>query len=44
MADFMMSGNVYIEQAAGLRYSFAVIGIFGIGVTLMVSRVRLLNS
>jgi MFS family permease len=34
----------YISQAAGLRYSFAVIGIFGIGVTLMVSRVRLLNS
>ncbi len=34
----------YISQAAGLRYSFAVIGIFGAGVTLMVSRIRLLNS
>jgi MFS family permease len=33
----------YISQAAGLRYSFAVIGIFGLGVTLMVSRIRLLN-
>jgi MFS family permease len=33
----------YISQAAGLRYSFAVIGIFGIGITLMVSRIRLLN-
>jgi MFS family permease len=34
----------YISQAAGLRYSFAVIGIFGIGITLMVSRINLLNS
>lgn len=34
----------YISQAAGLRYSFAVIGIFGLGITLMVSRIRLLNS
>lgn len=34
----------YISQAAGLRYSFAVIGIFGIGMTLMVSRIRLLNN
>jgi MFS family permease len=33
----------YISQAAGLRYSFAVIGIFGLGVTFMVSRIRLLN-
>jgi MFS family permease len=33
----------YISQAAGLRYSFAVIGIFGLGVTMMVSRIRLLN-
>jgi MFS family permease len=33
----------YISQAAGLRYSFAVIGIFGVGITLMVSRIRLLN-
>jgi MFS family permease len=34
----------YISQAAGLRYSFALIGIFGLGITLMVSRIRLLNS
>jgi MFS family permease len=34
----------YISQAAGLRYSFAVIGIFGIGITLTVSRIRLLNN
>jgi MFS family permease len=34
----------YISQAAGLRYSFAVIGIFGIGVTLLVSKIRLLNE
>lgn len=34
----------YISAAAGLRYSFAVIGIFGMGITLMVSRVRALNS
>jgi MFS family permease len=34
----------YISQAAGLRYSFAVIGIFGIGVTLMVSRIKALSS
>lgn len=34
----------YISQAAGLRYSFAVIGIFGLGISLMVSRIRLLNS
>jgi MFS family permease len=27
----------YISQAAGLRYSFAVIGIFGLGITLMVT-------
>jgi MFS family permease len=33
----------YISQAAGLRYSFAVIGIFGIGISLMVSRIRALN-
>ncbi len=30
----------YISAAAGLRYSFAVIGIFGFGITLMVSRIR----
>jgi hypothetical protein len=34
----------YISQAAGLRYSFAVIGIFGLGITLMVSKIQLLNS
>jgi len=34
----------YISQAAGLRYSFAVIGIFGLGMTLMVSKIKLLNS
>ncbi len=34
----------YISQAAGLRYSFAVIGIFGLGITLMVSRIKLLNK
>jgi MFS family permease len=33
----------YISQAAGLRYSFSVIGIFGLGITFMVSRIRLLN-
>jgi MFS family permease len=34
----------YIAQVAGLRYSFALIGIFGLGITLMVSRVKLLSS
>jgi len=34
----------YIAQLAGLRYSFAVIGIFGLGITLMVSRIKALNS
>lgn len=34
----------YISEAAGLRYSFAVIGVFGIGITLLVSRVRALNT
>ncbi len=34
----------YISQAAGLRYSFAVIGIFGFGITLMVSKVKALKS
>jgi fucose permease len=33
----------YISQAFGLRYSFAVIGIFGLGITLMVPRIRLLR-
>jgi len=30
----------YISQLAGLRYSFAVIGIFGMGITLLVSRIK----
>lgn len=30
----------YIAEAFSLRYSFAVIGIFGLGITLMVSRVK----
>jgi fucose permease len=30
----------YISEIAGLRYSFAVIGIFGMGITLLVSRIR----
>jgi MFS family permease len=34
----------YISQAAGLRYSFAVIGIFGLGITLLVSKIKVLNS
>lgn len=34
----------YISEAAGLRYSFAVIGVFGMGISLMVSRVRALNQ
>jgi len=34
----------YISQAAGLRYSFAVIGFFGLGITLLVSRVRALQN
>jgi MFS family permease len=34
----------YISQAAGLRYSFAVIGIFGLGITTLVSRIKLLNN
>ncbi|MBL7972882.1 MAG: MFS transporter [Prolixibacteraceae bacterium] len=34
----------YISEAAGLRYSFAVIGVFGIGITLLVSRVRALQN
>jgi MFS family permease len=34
----------YISQAASLRYSFAVIGVFGIGITLLVSRVKALQG
>jgi MFS family permease len=33
----------YISAAAGLRYSFAVIGIFGICITLMVSKIRVMH-
>ncbi|MFA5328733.1 MAG: MFS transporter [Prolixibacteraceae bacterium] len=34
----------HISEAFGLRYSFALIGIFGIGITLLVSRVKALQS
>jgi MFS family permease len=34
----------YISQIAGLRYSFAVIGIFGIGISLLVSRIKALQD
>ncbi|HCY43143.1 MAG TPA: MFS transporter [Prolixibacteraceae bacterium] len=34
----------YIAEAAGLRYSFAVIGVFGIGISLMVSRIKALQN
>ena len=34
----------YISQAAGLRYSFAVIGFFGLGITLLVSRIKALQN
>ena len=34
----------YISQVAGLRYSFALIGVFGLGITLVVSKIKLLNS
>jgi MFS family permease len=30
----------YISEMAGLRYSFAVIGVFGIGISLLVARIR----
>lgn len=30
----------YISELAGLRYSFAVIGVFGLGVTFLVSRIK----
>lgn len=33
----------YISAAAGLRYSFAVIGLFGMGITLLVSRVKAIH-
>ena len=34
----------YISEIAGLRYSFAVIGIFGLGITLLVSRIKALQD
>jgi len=34
----------YISEIAGLRYSFAVIGVFGIGITLMVSKIKALRN
>lgn len=33
----------FIAEVFGLRYSYAVIGIFGIGITLFVSRVKVLQ-
>lgn len=34
----------HIAQLAGLRYSFAVIGIFGVGISLLVSRIKALQD
>ena len=34
----------YISAAAGLRYSFAVIGVFGMGISLLVSRIKAFQS
>ena len=34
----------YISQAAGLQYSFSVIGIFGLGITLMVSKLKAIGG
>jgi len=34
----------YISEIAGLRYSFAVIGIFGLGISLLVSRIKALQN
>ncbi|MFV0269685.1 MAG: MFS transporter [Draconibacterium sp.] len=34
----------FIAEAFGLRYSYAVIGIFGIGITLMVAKVKALQQ
>jgi MFS family permease len=33
----------YISAVAGLRYSFAVIGVFGIGITLIVSKIKAMH-
>ncbi len=34
----------YISELAGLRTSFAVIGVFGLGISLMVSRIAVLQN
>jgi MFS family permease len=34
----------YISEIAGLRYSFAIIGVFGMGITLLVSRIKALQD
>ena len=34
----------YISEIAGLRYSFAVIGVFGISISLLVSRIKALQN
>jgi MFS family permease len=34
----------YISEIAGLRYSFAVIGVFGLGISLLVSRIKALQD
>lgn len=34
----------YISEIAGLRYSFALIGVFGIGISLLVSRIKALQD
>jgi len=34
----------YIAEIASLRYSFAVIGFFGMGITIMVSRIKAFQS
>ena len=34
----------YISEISSLRYSFAVIGIFGIGISLLVSRIKALQD
>jgi MFS family permease len=34
----------YISEIASLRYSFAVIGVFGMGISLLVSRIKALQD
>jgi len=34
----------YISEIAGLRYSFAVIGVFGLEISLLVSRIKALQD